>query len=458
MSLPNSFQYFVNRAASARRSLVKILPRGSSTVNQNSQITIDLPTDSIIDLSTLSMRAKFIYQNAVGGTAGVRTVPQTHTLFRSVQWALNNQIVSGANSGSQWGRVYEALRRCQASKEHGNSHADEYRNTPLVNGSGKFEGSFAATNSVGQNIAFGDFGGLQNCKNAANMDSALLGNISLILQLAGTEICMGYADAGTNNYDWQLQNVEFTVEVVNFVGSDNVYDQIMSEMLSSGQELLIAYPEIYAQIASNSTNLKFNVSTQCLDALGFASLDSTYNTATQMTSGTVTSGVVAAANSLYGPYYTAFKYEDSSGNVLAISDSSSSYYWVLNGAQIPQWNEYIVNGVQHTKDAFAKPSDLNSRNLLFYGNRKPDGTPDLNNEVICRENVPYYNTVIVHRLALDGPAWGSGSLLSGINCQGQSSTINLNQTNLNNSNVTLLFALTTAVLSVGMGQQISITY
>lgn len=456
MSLPHSFQYMVSRASQTRRSILKCVPRGSSTVNMNSQINFDLPSDTILDLTTLNFRADFVYQNAPGGTGSARSVPQVHTLFRSRQWALNNQIVGGAND-QNFGRVYECLRRCSSSREHANGCQNEYRNVPLVNSSGQYEGSFLGSNSTAQQVCFSDFGSLQHCKNAANMDSALLGNISLILQLAGTEICMGYEDSGTAiNYDWQLQNVELTIEVINFVGADNVYDQIMSEMLSSGETLNIAYPEIYSQIASNNSALKFNVSTQCLDALGFAALRSSYNTATTLDS---TGGAVENAQARWCPTFSQFAYDpSSSGTVLGYNDKISTYYWTLNSAQIPQWGEYVSRGVQHTQDAFAKPNDLNARNLLFYGNWSVDNNTYTLSETVCRENFPLYNAIIVHRLALDGPAWGSGSMLSGVNCQGQSSVINLQQTTVASANSTLLFALTTAVLSVGLGQQISITY
>lgn len=455
MSLPPSFSYYVSRLQGAMvRNTVKITPKGSSTVKMNSQMEFELPSDSILDLTTATFRGKFKYQNAVGGVNGVRAVPQTHTLWRNVQWALNNQVVSGNNTAGQWGRLYEILRRCIGSETHENANVDEYRKVPVAK-AGVLEGSEVATNSIAQLVAFDDWRGLASSPNACNLDSALVGNVKLRIETAGTEICYGYADSGTNNYDWELTDCELTVDVITFMG-DNAYDAVMSELIGSGQELYMPFQEAYIDIQASNSNYRFNVATSCLDVIGFAPLASEGLSATQMTS---TSGTVAATAVEYGPRALQFRQYNSSNSLPDENSSAETYFFNINQRVYPQFGaEAISRGVQHTKDCFAPSKDYDATNLLFKGNFADDGGDTLTNgETFNRRNNVALNCIIAHKLCLDSPAHQS-HFLSGLNTQGQSSTISLNTTGCSTADYTLVFALTSAVLAVGQGQAVSVVY
>lgn len=458
MSLPSQFQYFVNRlSGSVNRNVVRIVPRGNSTVKQNSSIEFDLPSDTICDLSTLQLRADFKFQNAVGGTNGVRAVPQAHTLFRNVQWSLNGNVVSGNNTSENWGQMYECLRRATGSETHENSNLDEYRAVPVVDSDGKFQGALTASESVKQHIRFDDFCGLQHSPNASAMDSAVVGDIRLRLLTAGNNIITSYADSGSNDHDWQLENVELVLECITFGGADNVYDMVMSSALQAGN-LYIAYPEWYANTSSSNSAIKFNVATSSLDMIGFAPLPSEEADPTQLTSA---AGAVADANCEYGPRFTQFKLQNASNAVPAVNSESEKYYWQINQRAYPQNGaEVVSNGIGHTKDCFGiQAKNLDGTNLLFKGVLDNDGSTTARGKSFKRENFYEANTVVWHKLCLDAPAHQNAMRqLNGINCQGQSSTITFNNSGWSSSDKVLLMAITSAVLEVGLGQQVSITY
>lgn len=456
MSLPESFSYFVNRLqGGVVRNSVKIVPKGTSDVRMNSSCEFEFPSDTICDLTTATLRAKFRYKNAAGGVNGVRAVPPTHTLFRNVQWSLNNNVVSGNNTGQLWGRMYEALRRCVGSEHHENAHLDEYRKTPLPIG-GAFQGSELATESLGQLVTFSDWCGLAHSPNAASIDSALVGNIKLRLDLAGDEVVYSYADSGTNSNDWLLEGVEMTVDCITFTGANNIYDDIMGEMLSSGQELYIPYPEWYASLNKNAGTIKMNVASSSVDVIGFMPLASEGLVATQLPS---TGGDVSNPTVEYGPRAIQFKLQNSSNALPDENSEAEKYFFNVNQRVFPQYGaEPHTRGVVHTKHCFSDPKDYVSSNLLFKGNYLDDGSDTKDSKYTYnRRNQLAYNCIIAHKLCLDAPAHQS-RYLSGVNTQGQSSTLSLTQTGVSADDYTIAWALTSAVLSVGMGQSVSVVY
>ena len=108
--LPPSFQYYVNAlGAGIERNSVRIVPDNGETASNNSSITFTLPSDAVVDLNSLQFTATLRTKNAVAATASV-AVPQSHSLFRSVQWSLNGNVICG-NNNQNFGQVYEALRR-----------------------------------------------------------------------------------------------------------------------------------------------------------------------------------------------------------------------------------------------------------------------------------------------------------------------------------------------------------
>jgi len=462
MSLPSSFQYVVSRLSPVVRNQVKMVPIGNTSVKPNQSLTFDLPSDSIIDLNTLCLRCDFDYQNAAAGTNAGRNVPQPFSLVRSAQWSLNGSVVSG-NNLQHFGQVYEMLRRCSGSQGHQSSNLDEYSETPQIDDQGQFRGDRTASDSTSQRLHMDDFLGLQHGKNAGNFDSSLVGNIRLRLEFNGQEPVMNYSDdaavGSTANYDWELQNCEMVVDVITFTTPDNMYDNVISALLQEGQTLQMAYPEYYSQLSSESSNTKFNVSSQSLDYIGVAPLLASYSSGTHMQS---SAGAVAAANCLYGPNFTRFAMTSDGSSVYGSNVTTPKYYWNINQRVYPQsGNENVCDAMVHTKNTFSK--GLDSENLLFQGNLDADNSiarRNFNASLGSRQNFNQNNCIIFHKLCLDAPAHqAENQAVSGINTQGQSSVISLQTTSWNSaSDFKLLVAGTSAIMEIGGGQNINITY
>ena len=466
MSLPSSFQYVVSRLSPVVRNQVKVVPVGNSTAKNNQSLTFDLPSDSIIDLNTLCLRADFSYQEAqVFTTAGTRAVPQPHTLIRSAQWSLNGNVVSG-NNLQHFGQVYEMLRRCGSNEINMKSNLDEYKEVPQPDSDGYITGTRSATEAQARRIHIDDFLGLQHGKNAANFDTALTGNLRLRLEFNGAEPIYDISDdanvGNATNYNWKLDNCELVMDVITFTTPDNMYDNVISALLQEGQSLQMAFPEYYSQISSEQSNTKFNVSSQSLDFVGFAPLLASSTSGTHVQSGAGTA-VVADANCLYGPNFTRFALTSNGSTVYGIDDDAPTYYWNINQRVYPQSGaEKMVDAITHTKNCFSKGLDAN--NMLFLGNlESAESLSKMNIETLrgTRQNYFSNNCIVFHKLCLDVPAHQSeNSAISGINTQGQSSVISLQTgSNFNSQyDYKLLVAGTSAIMEIGGGQNINITY
>jgi len=456
--LPSSFQYFVNKLAGVQRNSVRIIPTNQSTVNSNGVLIFDLPSNSIVDLTSMNLRGDFIFRNAVGGTNGVRMVPQPHTLFRNVSYLLNGQTVSGIGSQNH-NHLMELLRRCTVGEDYELSRCDEYSAVPickqLTEADAAPSGSQVATNSQSQHFHFNTWYGLARAPNAPNFDTAIFGDLRIQIQLEGTAPILSSADSGTNDVDWQLQNCDLVVDVIQF--SDPTYDNLISAMMAEGRTLAIPFPEYFSQISSTNSAMKFNVASQSLDLIGYAPLASTYSSFTQLTS---TTGVVADASVSYGPNFTRFRIRNSSNSSPAVNSTSETYYWMINNQVYPKNGQTaVIDGITYTKEVFMGGPSANNYSLLFKGIQVGASGTALGVAGFQREQYQLENCIVAHKLCLEGPAHQSAShTLSGLDTRGTSSTITLNTNGWSTSDYTLLFAQGSAVLEAGAGQVISVVY
>jgi hypothetical protein len=488
MSLPSSFSYFANRLGGVTRRTVKVSPNNSTTVKQSQSIEAVMPSNAIVDLTSLRMSADFKYQNATSATNAIRYVPQPHACLRSATWALNGNTVAGAQNQFH-GQVYEMIRRSCSGDSRVKSREDEYTDVPVANllgavtdkqfGSGNER---AASDTQARRVILAEFLGLQTSPNAPNWDTALTGDCRLTLQLNGPEVCMGQADSAfaSDDFDWQWENVEFLVDVISF--ADPTYDQLMSAMLAEPEAaLLIPFNEITSQKSLLNSNIRFNVASQSLDMLMFAPLHADHTGATTISS---SSGVPPAGLGTLVPKHVQFSYRTAAGALASaaagMSDSAkdATFFWTLNGQVMPaKGATSILDGAEFTKELYAAGKDDTNQLFMGYsaqaapidaGTIPASGTAvypgSLNKEVAktyARVNYLDYNAVVAMRTCLDVPAAQSETrTLSGVNTLGGSSQCSLSLQGgwYNNNDSAILAGQGSAIMSVGAGQVVSVVY
>ena len=456
--LPPAFSYYVNSlGAGVERNSVRIVPDNGENASNNSSITFTLPTDSVIDLNSLQFTGKFELTNAVDASANV-AMPQAHSLFRSVQWALNGNVVCG-NSNQSFGQVYEALRRATTDEQDATSRMSEYANVPIADSNGKFQASLGfpagTAANTGKYIQFNDFMGLQRCPNAGAWDTAIFGQTRLHLYLESDRINLyGSGTDITQNTAWRLTGVEMRVDVLRIPPA---IDDIIASRLASGSSLDTVFPEIYAQVSSADANVRCSIASNSLDMLGFMPLRSDYGSATRVAADDATLAI-AAASSPYGAHFNRFNMRTTGGANVAIGNETVKYNWVLNGRTIPASGKVRVEqGLEYTKDCFSK--GVGEHNQLYRGLLANDGSTLQRASSYLRENALLNNTVVCHKLCLTAPAHETAERsLTGMNTQGASATIQLQTENFYGSDYVLIFGQTSAVLSAMAGQQVSVQY
>ena len=448
--LPPAFSYYINAlGAGIERNSVRIVPDNGETASNNSSITFTLPSDAVVDLNSLQFTATIKTKNAVAGTASV-SVPQAHSLFRSVQWSLNGNVVCG-NNNQNFGQVYEALRRCTTDQADAESRMSEYADVPRPDSDGKFQAS-KGLDATGHRIQHNDFHGLQRSPNAGAWDTSVMGNTRLHLYLESDRIMLYALDSSTQNVEWELASVEMRCDVLRVPPA---IDDILAARLAEGGTLDTCFPEIYAQVSSSDANVRCSIASNSLDMIGFAPLASEYLSATSVAS---TSGVVAASATPYGPNYNRFKLQNTSNAVPAIDRTSAKYNFVLHGRTYPASGATpVVQGLEFTKDCFSK--GVGEHNLIFQGLFDADGSTLTRSLSYMRENAFANNTLVFHKLCLTAPAHETAErTLTGMNTQGQSASIQLQTQGFSTSDYLLIIGQTSAVLSAGAGQMVSVQY
>lgn len=453
--LPPAFSYYVNAlGAGIERNSVRLVPDNGESASNNSSITFTLPTDAVVDLGSLQFTAKFALQADVAADAQV-AMPQSHQLFRSVQWSLNGNVVAG-NSNQSFGQIYEMLRRATTSEDDAFSRVSEYADVPVFDSEGKVQGTkgFAPSTvaGTGKYIQFNDFMGLARCPNAGAWDTAIAGTTRLHLYLESDRIMMSAADAGNVNHAWKLNEVEMRVDVLRIPPA---IDEIIAQRLASGASLDTCFPEIYAQVSSADANIRCSIASNSLDMIGFAPLLGNYSSATQITS---VGGAVAAANQSYGPRYTQFNMRTLASAEVAPDNDTVRYNWVVGGKTFPASGKVRVEqGLEYTKDCFSR--GVGEHNLLGRGVLNNAESAKQLALSYNRANALRNNTIVFHKLCLTAPAHETAERsLTGMNTQGASATISLQTEKFNSTDLVLIVAQTSAVLSMSAGQQVTVQY
>jgi len=483
-ALPASFSYFANKLAGVSRKTLKITPNNSTTIKQNENCVFVMPTDSIVDLTSLRLTYNFKYQNApvTPANATCRYVPAPHQLVRSASWSINNQVISGSQN-QNFSAVYEALRVASSGNDNVNSRVDEYNAPPIANligrTSSKIHGTGnerLASDTVSRRCQMTDFLGLQTATSSPNWDTAVCGETRLELQMNGNEagLVTGASGCASADADWEITDAHILVDVISFASPE--YDMLMSAMLQEGS-LLIPYNEITSQKSLLNSNIRFNVASSSLDMVGFTLLKSNSNLFTNFTQ---TDSDAIQSNFTDGlvPNQVQLCYRKLGGGLPSaqanMSDAiDATWYFTINGQVYPQCGATkLIDAPEFVKGVYAKSKD--DYNQLFLGASTasavvPAGTDVTNKALVApvnlevaknykRVNYLERNCFVAVKTCLDTPACqNERHAMSGINTLGQSSQISLSLNGFNNNNdFCILIGQGSSVLQVGAGQQVAV--
>ena len=259
MNIPSDMKYYMSRMAFNRVS-TRLTPLSSSSANavpSGEIVQVRLPTNSLIDLSTLAI----LFDISLSENS---TTPKkagfgrgSHNLIRSIQISVGGNVVMNLNS---YNRVFHALHQLTSSKDSASSKA-------LLTFDGIHATAPATSSLTNAKMAILEFYGLSGWSPSI-IDTSLVGPIEISFQLENDAANAGLlSESGGVTFTAALSNIHYYIDVIQ---TDDVYRQVLRESVSSGVSLDIVCPNYFTHNETGTGQgygSTFTVSSQCVDAL-----------------------------------------------------------------------------------------------------------------------------------------------------------------------------------------------
>jgi hypothetical protein len=436
---PRNLSYFVRKLANYSRNTYRLQTLNTSTAGPSQIITVDLPNNALVDLSTLV----WFFRASTSTATNFCTLPRNiETLIERVEIEINGQLISPGCAN--YSHLFQII-------------SDTTMGEDCVNRRGLLQGAFnvAAPTANLTNVPYTicNWLGFLGSAQPTVLDTNLLGNVRIRITLANTNVLVSSATAATGA-SYSLSDMFFSVDCLSI--DDGVYYALHDQFLSKGGVYEIPFNNFYsftqAINSGGDGSVKFSLSTQSLNHLWatFAFGGSTPQTAdvpnpSPLVAGTVATGSLTGAGT--------------SRNFLRSSLGITGYQFNIN-------NQYVPNFRPNAELAFTLL--MNSYNL------SQDTLGGINRNIYGLD--AWRRKYWVASCALDHPTAPDERYVSGLNLMGnvaqgffEFSGANLTNhmlahtgTNgdtsvpLSDNVIALIFAQTTAILQVGAGRQISV--
>lgn len=414
--VPRNLSYFINRMNGYGRQTTKIMPLNMTTFNPNDIITMQLPQNQKVDLSTFTMHGTITTSDTNGATNAV-VLPPKHieTIIGQLSYEANGQVVGGGCQ--EYGQLFKLLADWTFGQEKQNLRNVLSQGQPN-NGTTYPDLSTTPTASVvctDTPFSITNWLGLLQCEPCV-VDMSAIGDLRLYFRLADKSVLVTNSSTGVAKGTYTIKNVYFTVDIIE---TDSLYDQMLASKLQTAP-LEIYFPD-YKSFTSGLTNkgqsMRFSVSSQSIDDIYGFFLPSTYNDISTTTA---------------SPYIGSSRYFIKDG-----SNITSSQYQ-LNGLFYPSFkpdSQAII--FQLTNEAFGTSTDT-------LGGCDPKLT----------SLAQFTNYFWVHHLRLNHPDPEGNRVLSGFDSRGTSANFFWNTEASSGTGYAWVYVKSSAVLKVGAYRQL----
>jgi hypothetical protein len=225
----------------------------NATVASSSQIvSVDLPSNSLVDLSTLCM----FFTGSTTSTGGFSCFSRNiESVIERIEVEINGNIVS--TGCSFLNHLYQILYDTQCGSDAKN------RRSILQNGA---DGVIPSADVKDVQYCIQTFPGFIDSLSPGVLDTSLVGNCRMRITLANSQCLISTAANTSANYT--LSNIFFSVDVISI--DDGMFRQIHDKFLSSGgvyEYHFNNYLSFTSTGSSLSQSVKFSLSTQSLNRL-----------------------------------------------------------------------------------------------------------------------------------------------------------------------------------------------
>ena len=401
---PKSLQYAVNKLAGYSTSVVKLRCNQNSAAKAGDVISFDLAYNSLVDFD--SLRLCFNVRNSAGSTTGLNVV-HSELLVRQIFIEAGGQLIS--SSADHLGVLWNIMNDFQAG--------DKKTVREIYNGKQQVTAVPAADNTTITPMFISSLLGFCSSVKPSFIDTSLFpaGSIRISIRLAPNGACSLLNEAA-----YELTDLTMLCRVADI--QDGLYYQILKSRLASGG-IECPFTQSFGFNAgtktANSTTL-FSLSSQSVDLL-------------------IGTAVPAAFE----------------GGAYASSVKGNSYMSRGAGAGTAPVVSWKVNNVQHPSFGGMNAMEAFSETLSSLGLLQD--TVGAANATMASATV-WEKDYFVSAYRLNHPD-GEGRTLSGLNAAGTNGVGEFvyNQTGTINS-IPMVFVLTTAVVKLGQGRSMAVTY
>ena len=251
---PRNLSYCVKRLSGYSRNNVKLNTLNQVTAVAGNIITVDLPTNCMIDLSTFTM----YFNGTTTTTTGFANFPRNiETLIERLEVEINGQIING---GCQ---AYNQLFQAISDTSFGN----DVRNRRSVLQSGA-DAVVPAGNVANWPYAIQTWLGFISSVSPNILDTSLLGNVRLRITLTNTGALVTNGPTAitpATGVAYSLTNIFFSTDIIDI--QDGMYHQIHDQALAKGMVYEMPFNNYFSfnSVGGLSQTTKFSLSTQSLN-------------------------------------------------------------------------------------------------------------------------------------------------------------------------------------------------
>lgn len=258
MSYPRSLQYFLQRLSGWTSNQIRLQVQGSTTAQAGSIISINMPANTLVDLTSLAIHYDLVVDSPGGNNV---YLPRYHpqTMYRRIEWSVNGVTMS--QSSNSYGLVWNTLADATTPPD--------FQEFNMLNMGGKPSYSAPTTNAdhalepfpTYTSCNFIGFGGMKTWLN-----TSLVGSCRLRATLNSNDIL---AQTGNRDATYELRNLYATVTVASL--SDGLYNAALQEKLARQEVIQMPFKSYFCfeqgNAAGGTASLKATLSSSSVDRL-----------------------------------------------------------------------------------------------------------------------------------------------------------------------------------------------
>lgn len=413
MSLPSNLQFFLNRLSGYSRNTYRLQTVNNDSAVAGGFVTVDLPNNALVDLSTFSWH----FKGTTTTTANTAAFPRhIESIIDSLSVEVNGSLISSIPT--QYNQVWNMIADTTLG-------TDAMKRRQILQNSAPV--AAVTANETARPFCIQNWLGFIGSVQPQCIDTNALGNCRVRIGLAPASVLVS-SDTAATGASYSLSEMFFSIDCLSI--DDGSFHASYANYLASGGVLEMPYTDIYSFSAGNvqsAGTVRFSLSTQSLDMILAAFVET------------------ATPNVRNGDSGTSRFFQR---NIAAANPASAT---LANTANNMQWQFNINNVYSPTFRLTGDQAFAQLCNALNISQDTLGGcTPEL--DTLAKWRSSYW--IAAYRFCHDADA--DARMVSGVDSRGSVSQCFLEYSGLDvtTAKLAVLFAFGKAILRVGGGRLI----